>query len=132
MDPLLEQLEVKKGFDIEESHNLSALAFADDLIITASKKDVRTLILHTERYLGDLRTTIAARKSATFQIRTTKDSWYLSDPELRLSNGDKIPSSDANSTLCYLSGHISPWSGLQYRHIFNDLETPWIDAGSHI
>jgi hypothetical protein len=66
--------------------------------------------------------TIAARKSATFEIRTTKHSWYLAVPDLRLSNGHKNPSSNAGSTLCYLGGHIFPWSGLQYRHILDDLE----------
>jgi hypothetical protein len=36
MDPLLEQLEETKGYVISESHILSALAFADDLILLAT------------------------------------------------------------------------------------------------
>jgi len=34
----LEQLEQMKGYVIDESHNLSALAFADDLILLANAK----------------------------------------------------------------------------------------------
>jgi hypothetical protein len=124
MDPLLEQLKVMNGFAIEESHNVSALAFADDLIITATKnEDAQALLLHTERYLQDLGITIAAKKSATFEVRTTNDSWYLADPDLHLISGDRIPSSAADSTLCYLGGHISLWSRPRYQHIIDDLQS---------
>jgi len=46
-----------------------------------------------------------------------KDSWYITNQDLRLLNGDEIPHSAADSSLRYLGGHISPWSGLQYKDI---------------
>jgi len=64
---------------------------------------------------------IAAEKCASFEIRTTRDSWYIADPDLRLVNGEKIPSSAADSSLCYLGGHISPWCGLQYKNLVYEL-----------
>jgi hypothetical protein len=124
MDPLLQQLEEMKGYVIDKSHNLSALAFADDLILLATAKDqALNLLHHTESYLKSLGMRIAAEKCASFEIRTTKDSWYIANPDLRLANGDKIPSSAADSSLCYLGGHISPWSGLQYKDIVGELTT---------
>jgi hypothetical protein len=39
MDPLLEELEQMKGYEIDEANSLSALAFADDLILLATVKD---------------------------------------------------------------------------------------------
>jgi hypothetical protein len=38
---------------------------------------------------------IAAEKCASFEIRTIRDSWYIADPDLRLVNSGKIPSSAA-------------------------------------
>ena len=113
-----------KGYVIDESHCLSALAFADDLILLAStKKKAQSLLHHTESYLTNLGMRIAAEKCASFEIRPTKDSWYIVNPDLSLANGDKIPNSAADSTLCYLGGHISPWSGLQYEDLVAQLET---------
>jgi len=121
---ILEQLEEMKGYVIDESHSLSALAFADDMILVADAKDKAQNLLHkTESYLNSLGMRIAAEKCASFEIRPTKDSWYIADPDLRLSNGDKIPNSAADSSLCYLGGHISPWSGLHYKDLVAQLET---------
>jgi hypothetical protein len=113
-----------KGYAIDESHCLSALAFADDLILLASTKEkAQSLLHHTESYLTNLGMRIAAEKCASFEIRPTKDSWYIANPDLCLANVDKIPNSAADSTLCYLGGHISPWSGLQYEDLVAQLET---------
>jgi hypothetical protein len=61
IDPLLEQLEEMKGYVIDESHSLTALAFADDLILLATTKDTaQRLLHHTESYLNTLGTRIAA------------------------------------------------------------------------
>jgi hypothetical protein len=122
MDPLLEQLEQMKGYAIDEAHSLSALAFADDLILLATAKDkALSLLRKTESYLTSLGMRIAAEKCASFAIVPTKDSWYIANPDLCLANGDKIPNSAADSSLCYLGGNISPWSGLQYADIVDQL-----------
>jgi hypothetical protein len=89
MDPLLEQLEQMKGYVIDESHSLSALAFANDLTLLATAKDqAQNLLHHTESYLKSLGMGIAADKCASFEI-STKDSWYIANPDLRLANGEK-------------------------------------------
>jgi hypothetical protein len=75
MDPLLEQLEKMKGYVIDESRSLSALAFADDVILLASTKEkVQSLLNHTQSYLNSLGMRIAAEKCASFAVRTTKGS----------------------------------------------------------
>jgi len=54
MDPLLEQLQHMKGYVIDDSHSLSALAFADDLILLATTKDTaQRLFRHTVSFLND-------------------------------------------------------------------------------
>jgi len=122
MDTLLEQLEEMKGYVIDESHSLSALAFADDLILLANAKaTAQNLLHHTEAYLNSLGMRIAAEKCASFEIRPGKKTWYITDPDLCLSNGDQIPFSAADSSLCYLGGHISPWSGLHYKDLVDQL-----------
>ena len=50
-----------KGYVIDESHTLSALAFASDLILLATMKDkAQNLLHHTGSYLNNLGMLIAA------------------------------------------------------------------------
>jgi hypothetical protein len=52
---------------------------------------------------------IAADKCASFEIKPTKDSWYLADPTLHSMTGEAIPTSKADSALRYLvGGHTFP------------------------
>jgi hypothetical protein len=74
MDPMLEQQEQRKGYVNDKSHSLSALAFADDLILLATTKDTaQRLLHHTESYLNKLEMSIAAEKCPSFEFRHTKD-----------------------------------------------------------
>ena len=124
MDPLLVQLEQMKGYVINESHSISALAFADDFILLRDTKDkAQRLLNHTESYLNALGMRIAAEKCASFEIRPTKDSWYITNPDLSLTNGGKIPNSAPDSYQSYLGGHISPWSGLHYKDLVDQLSS---------
>ena len=73
MGPLLDQLEQMKGYVINESHSISALAFAGDLILLSDTKDkAQRLLNHTESYLNALGMSIAAEKCASFEIRPKK------------------------------------------------------------
>jgi len=114
MDPLLVQLEQTNGFEIDESQSISALAFADDLILLATMKETAINLLHfTETYLNNLGMSIAAAKCTSFEIKTTDDSRYIANPDICLKNGNKIPNWAADSSICYLGGHISPRSFVQ-------------------
>lgn len=113
-----------KRYTIDESNSFSALAFAEDLIMLATTKDKAQNLLHqTESYLKNLGMCIAAENCASSEFRSTKDSWYIANPDSCLANGDKIPNSATDSSLCYLGGHISPWSGLNYNDLVAQLET---------
>ena len=123
MDPLLKQLEQIKGYVNDETHSLSALVFTDDLILLATTKGKAQHLLHrTESYLNNLGTRIEAENCASFEIRPTRDSWYIANPDLCISNSGKIHNSTADSSLSYLGGHSSPWSGLHYKDLVAQLE----------
>jgi hypothetical protein len=116
LDPLLNQLESQPGFTIDDNNNISSLAFADDLLLLADDTTkAQHLLSITQQFFKDLGMKIAANKSASFHVVTTRDSWYLTDPKLTLNTGEKIPSSTADTTLRYLGGNISPWAGLRYK-----------------
>jgi hypothetical protein len=120
MNPLLEQLENLRGYTIDDSHSISSLAFADDIILLADDRDTaQNLLTHTETYLQNLGMEIAPNKCISFQIATTRDSWHVTDADLRLLNGVRIPSSAADTTIRYLGGHITPWFGLDHKHIIS-------------
>jgi hypothetical protein len=123
LDPLLGQLEELKGYSINDACNISSLAFADDLLlISDTREGAEQLLLHTERYLYSLGMHVAATKCTSFEIKTTKDSWYVVDPDLHLSDDTHIPSSTAGSTLTYLGGLISPWNGIQQKDLGTRLQ----------
>jgi hypothetical protein len=63
----------------------------------------------------------ATEKCASFDIRPTKDSRYIANPDPSPTNGDKLPNSAANNSLSYLTCHISPWSGLHYKDLVDQL-----------
>jgi hypothetical protein len=92
MDPLLE-LEDLKGYHINDTHTIiSSLAFADDFLLLAdSRKKVQDLLYHTKQYLHTLGVKIAARKCATFEVVTAKDSWCVVNPNLHLGKDEYIP-----------------------------------------
>jgi hypothetical protein len=118
LNPLLEQLEAQHGYTIDATHSISCLAFADDLLLLADSPESATRLLrHTDHYFRQLHMNIAADKCAKFQITTTKNSFYISDPNLSLTTGTRIPSSTANTSIRYLGGYISPWYGLQYKDL---------------
>jgi hypothetical protein len=124
MDALLEQLEGMEGYAIDNLHNLSALAFTDDLILLATAKDkAQNLLDHTEAYLNSFGMHISSEKCASFEISPAKKTMYVVNPDLCLSNGDQIQFSAADSSTFYLGHHVSPWSGLEYKDIVDQLAT---------
>jgi hypothetical protein len=118
VDPLLEQLKLLKGYRTDDRYSISSLAFADDLLLlAATREDVQQQLLHTERYLHSLGVKVAAAKCASFEIRTTRHSWFIADPDLQLGGGAHITSSTADSTHTYLGAYTSPWNGLQHKDL---------------
>jgi hypothetical protein len=65
---------------------------------------------------------ISASKCAALKICVTKDTWYLTDPLLATASGDKIPNIEANATIKFLGGKISPWKGLTTEALENYFE----------
>jgi ribosomal protein S15P/S13E len=113
IEPLILQLERQQGFSINNDCKVSSLAFADDIILLAlDVPEAKNLLEKTERYLQDLNMNISAPKCAAFRICTTKDTWYQTDPLLTTASGDKIPNTEANATIKFLGGRMSPWKGL--------------------
>ena len=115
LNPLLE-LEEIKGFTIDDSHSISSLAFADDIILVADDPaKAQQLLTHSEHYFWSLGMNVAANKCASFQLVTTKCTWYVEDTNLQLADGGTIPSTAANNALSYLGGLIPPGWGCSIR-----------------
>jgi len=111
-EPLLIKLEDMKGYQVG-GQTVSSLAFADDqILLTRKEEQASTMVNVVEQYLEDLGMKLSAPKCAAVTIRGTKGSWFLTDPELHLSNGESIPVANANTRITYLGGKISPWAGL--------------------
>ncbi|XP_039303390.1 uncharacterized protein LOC120357295 [Solenopsis invicta] len=119
---MLIALENQPGCNIRGEVSVSALAFADNIILTAKNAPQASNLLRTaETYLRGLGMRISATKCAAFQIIKTKDSWYLADPGLTLISGDGIPYADAGTTLKYLGVRISPWAGIDIKGLKDNL-----------
>lgn len=58
----------------------------------------------------------------SIRIKTTKDSWYITDPELNLANGENIQYVGVGTTLKYLRAKISPWVGIYTTTLKGDIE----------
>ena len=123
---ILEQFEQMKGYVIDESHSLSALAFTDGLILLATAKEkVQSLLHHSESYLINVGMHIAAEECASLEIRPTKDSWYIANPDLHLTNGGKY----------HPQLPISPYAiwEVTFRHGLGcNTETLWISWRLHL
>ena len=115
MDPLLDLLESSSGYYVN-GVSISALAFADDLILVALDAPEALKLLGTVyQFLKDLGMELSVGKCAAFEVVPTKDSWYLRDPELVLPSGERIPYASADTILVYLGGKISPWEGIDLK-----------------
>nr|QQA03726.1 R2 non-LTR retrotransposon [Rhyparobia maderae] len=124
MEPMINELESKPGYRIDEETQISSLVFADDLILLASDAPKAQVLLSTvHRYLCNLGMSLAASKSFAFQVTRTQDSWCLVDPGLKLSKGDEerchnlegIPFAGPVDRLRYLGVSVSPWFGIDIR-----------------
>jgi hypothetical protein len=102
---------------------VSSLAFADDLNLTAAETShAENLLRRTEKYLEELGMNISAHKCTAVSIRTTRDSWYLKDPNLTSKDGCKLLMVPANATIRYLGGTFSPWKGLTNEGLEREFE----------
>jgi hypothetical protein len=117
-EPLLLKLEEEPGDCITPTCEISSLAFADDLLLLANDTDqIVKLTNITESYLADLGMKLAPEKCIVFQIVKTRDTWYMTDPQIKLNNGGIIPTADAIKRIPYLGTEILPWMGLNTNNI---------------
>jgi hypothetical protein len=124
MEPMLTALKTQPGYNIGDGVSVSALAFADDIILTAKTVPQGSNLLRSaETYLRGLGTSISATKCASFHIKTTKDPWYLADPVLILISGDGIPYADAGTKLKYLEVRVSSWAGIDIKGLKDSLHS---------
>ena len=122
MDPLLETLENAGGYAINSEQTVASLAFADDIILLAKDgHQAGAQLRRVEEYLNNLGMKLSAPKCKAFEIRHTRDSWYVADPDLKLSSLDGIPYAQAGSEITYLGMKISPWSGVTISGIKDNL-----------
>lgn len=122
MDHIIEKLESMGGYAITPEQSISCLAFADDMILLA--KDVVTanaMFAELESFLYFKGMALSIDKCAAFEIKTTKDNWYVVNPRLQSRNGDDIGYLGPNDPMTYLGMQITPWSGVVTRHSVDKL-----------
>jgi hypothetical protein len=113
IEPLILELESQQGFKINDECQVSSLAFADDIILLAPGiVEAKILLETTEKYLQGLGMGISAPKCAAFQVCTTRDTWYLTDPVLTTANGDRMPNAEANTQMTACRIHTSVVQGI--------------------
>lgn len=121
-DKLLRLLESREGYRLSEDNSISCLAFADDLLLVASSEDVAQRQLEdVERFFSGLGMSLSAPKCCTFQIKTTKDSWFLADPHLHFDSGLPVRALAAGEGLDYLGMVVNPWSGIDMQKVSTTL-----------
>lgn len=122
IEPLLLKLEQKSGFKINNNNCLACLAFADDLILLANNiEEANTQLEILINFLNEINMNISIDKCATFQIITSKDSWYIADPQLCVNN-QKIKYLGPDTPITYLGMKISPWEGVITNHSIRGLQ----------
>ncbi|KYB24639.1 hypothetical protein TcasGA2_TC034965 [Tribolium castaneum] len=121
-EPLLLQLENHPGYKVGgELASVSCMAFVDDIFLLAANVPQACILLRvTEDYLEGLGMRISAPKCTSFEIRPTKDSWYVAYPGLTLIKGERIPVAAVDAVFSYLGVEIFPWAGITSEGIERD------------
>jgi hypothetical protein len=111
IEPLLINLEKEPGYQITSPCKISSLAFADDLLLTANDTQQVTKLLNiTGTCLTYLGMQLSSAKCTAFQIISTKSSWYMTEPQLTLHNGENISPAHAAKRITYLGAGIRDWT----------------------
>jgi Reverse transcriptase (RNA-dependent DNA polymerase) len=111
IEPLLAKLESMAGYELDEC-SISCIAFADDLVLFARTRTKAQILLNvTADYLAGLGMAMAPEKSFAFEVISTRDTWYIVDPEL-VSGSERVNYCDPSTELTYLGISISPWYGI--------------------
>ena len=61
-----------------------------------------------QEYLEGLGTSISGDKSQTFQVVSERDTWYVRDSKIELTN-ERIPYIAPEDAFRYLGAKIGPW-----------------------
>jgi hypothetical protein len=114
LEPLLEAAEEStEGIKINNDNKIAILAFADDVVLLDNnKREAQRNISIVQEYLEGLGMSISEDKSQTFQVVSKKDTWYVKDPEIEISN-KKVLYIAPEDAFRYLGAKIGPWKGLQ-------------------
>ncbi|XP_051494136.1 mitochondrial enolase superfamily member 1, partial [Apus apus] len=126
VDPLLCKLqECGEGFQIH-SQNITALAFADDLVLLSNSwegmmKNIE--IVETFCNLTGLKT--QGEKCHGFYIQPTKDSYKINDCPAWPINGTPLNMIDPGSSEKYLGMNIDPWVGISKPELLSKVKN-WL------
>lgn len=104
--------EETKGLEISANRSIAILAFADDLVLLGEDEvQAQEQLSMVSAYLEKLNMSLSTNKCGTFQIKATKDTWYVKDPEVNIDQ-DRVPCIDPGEVFSYLGARFGPWRGL--------------------
>lgn len=96
----------------ESNSRIAILAFANNIVLLgANRSEAQSQLDLTHEYLRKLGIVVCIPKCLTFEIRTSRDTWYMVDPDLSIQ-GNKISAADPDTVFKYLDVKIEPWRGL--------------------
>ena len=109
MEPLLEAFERStEGINISNNYKIPILAFADDIVLLGKdQKEAQRQLAMVQECLEDLGRSISGDKSQTFQVVSKRETWYVRDPEIELTN-KRIPYIAPEDDFRYLGVKIGP------------------------
>ena len=105
LEPLLETIEEQTGgINVSENRKVLVLAFALDIVLLgADAREAQYQVDVLIDYKQGLEMRMSREKSQTFEVVAKKDTWFISEPELKTGD-NSIPTVDPNEAFRYLGG----------------------------
>lgn len=112
IEPIIDCIQDNTAGIEVESHNLAAMAFADDVVLLAKNKEVAAMqIQQVYDRLKEKDMTLSIDKCSTFEYVSRNKTWFIRNPDIGLGN-QSVPYNDPDTAFRYLGAKISPWRGL--------------------
>lgn len=114
LDPIIDRVNKEtSGVHVSED-NLVVLAFADDMVVLLGKDAItaKKQVALLDEYLRKLGMELSINKCSTFEIVSSRKTWYIKNPQIQI-RGEYMPEASPESTIGYLGAKIKPWIGIQ-------------------
>jgi len=121
IEKLIDDIETStNGLAISALRSISILAFADLVLLSSDVSEAQQHLRMVSNYLDGMGMSLSVNMCGSFMIKTTKDSWYIKNPEIDIGR-DRVPNIDPEEMFFYLGAKFGPWRGLHKGLIVPDI-----------